>query len=147
MKYSTLVTALIARLETITVEHGYNTNIGNAVTANPTADAIVSDTQPVLSLNYGGPVLTITSINNTWSYEATFTLQIATTGTSSIDDCLDCMEDVLAALGTDETFSGTVSGITSIEIGTIETNQQTNLQISQASITVNFIYQTPLWEM
>ena len=105
-----IITALLNRLKTITTSNGYNTNAGNNVKEWQTFEAAPAELGDMI-------IVKDVSCNNTegeeddnagtyWTKKLSVQVICLTEGKTSSSKLRDMIEDVIIALGVDDTFAG-----------------------------------------
>lgn len=116
-----IMTALIIRLQTITIANGYETNVGGNVN-----DWHVSNFEETEL-----PAMDVRDVNESTEvrgslHQNTLSIEIETkvSGTASATTMRDIIADVVKAIGTDPSFSGLAQNIVPVQNATVELDQK-----------------------
>ncbi len=133
-----IMTALITRLQTITVANGYETNVGDNVN-----DWHVSNFQETEL-----PAMDVRDANESTEvrggfHQNTLSVEIETkvSGTTSATIMRDIIADVVKAIGTDTSFGGLVQNVLPVQNTTVELDQK-DKRIASILQSFDIIYLT-----
>ncbi len=143
-KRTDIIAALEARLKTITIAHGYQTDIGSHVTTWRVSKFLPAEL-PALNIKYAVDPDTIdgegmSGPKNVWNRSLPVGITMLAKGTTTIADIEKMIGDVWKAISTDDGFSGNAITVTPESEMIIE-DQEERL-IAGAIITFKIEYRT-----
>lgn len=143
-----IISALKARLQTIKVANGYNTNAGDRVflwrqvAMKPGETLLLNIKYAAEKDNIDGEGLS--GPYNVWNRALPIGITIAQRDTLLLDDLEDIIADVWKAIGIDDTFGGLA--IYSNAIGDMIVEEQEEDAITGAILTLTIAYRTKMYE-
>jgi hypothetical protein len=140
-KRQTLVTAIVARLQAITVANGYRTNGG--------ANVYEWDRRPWNELKVPGfgvrdvERLEEPKLSNVLEHALNLEIDCVAAGASGHTIVRDMLADVEQAVGTDPTFGGVA--LTSLQVGDRMGRDTADTSVMEATMRINVRYRTAYW--
>jgi len=137
---TTIVDAIVARLNALTTTGGYHNTLSGKVFGffGKTADAseIVLDVRDVSE--------SIQELSNAkWDRRMVVEIHLQATGSTSAASCRELIEDVYKSVGTDRTWSGNAIDTVAVS-DEIETEQEER-RVTGAKIILEVLYRTSSW--